>query len=101
MFSISSGKAEVDSRFPTETNSFLGLSPSNIQFRSTGETESVSLLLDGNSTIYPVVKDSTPAADSIKDPSWLDLMPIASFGKHATITMQSRKDQFKSLCHNL
>lgn len=38
MFNISSGKVEVDSKFPTETSAFLGLSPSNIRFYSTGES---------------------------------------------------------------
>ena len=70
----------MDSKFPTDTASFLGLSPSNIRFQSTGESEFVSLLLDGNKTVYPLVKDSTPSADSIKDPNWLDLMPISALG---------------------
>ena len=66
VYNISTGKSEVDSKFPTDTASFLGLSPSNIRFQSTGESEFVSLLLDGNKTVYPLVKDSTPSADSIK-----------------------------------
>ena len=56
----------MDSKFPTDTASFLGLSPANIRFQSTGESEFVSLLLDGNKTVYPLIKDSTPSADSIK-----------------------------------
>ena len=73
---------EVDSKFPTETNAFLGLDPAkNVQFHSTGETEFVSLLLDGNRTVYPLAKDSTPSADSIKDPQWVDLPPIGAVGK--------------------
>ena len=66
MYNISTGKSEVDSKFPTDTASFLGLSPANIRFQSTGESEFVSLLLDGNKTVYPLVKDSTPTADSVK-----------------------------------
>ena len=65
--SLSTGKSEVDSKFPTDTASFLGLSPANIRFQSTGESEFVSLLLDGNKTVYPLIKDSTPSADSIKE----------------------------------
>ncbi len=80
VYNISTGKSEVDSRFPTDTASFLGLSPSNIKFQSTGESEFVSLLTDGNRTVYPLVKDSTPSADSIKDPNWLDLLPISALG---------------------
>ena len=81
VFNISTGKTEIDSKFPTDTHAFLGLDPTkNIRFFSTGEPEFVSLLLDGNRTIYPLVKDSTPSADSIKDPHWLDLPPIGALG---------------------
>jgi E3 ubiquitin-protein ligase EDD1 len=31
VYNISTGKAEVDSKFPTDTESFLGISPSNIR----------------------------------------------------------------------
>ena len=80
VFNLSTGKVEVDSKFPTDTPSFLGLSQSNIRFQSTGESEFVSILMDGNKTVYPMVKDSTPSADSIKDPHWLDLLPIGALG---------------------
>ena len=81
IFNISTGKTEIDSKFPTDTQAFLGLDPiNNIRFYSTGEPEFASLLLDGNRTIYPLVKDSTPSADSIKDPHWLDLPPIGAIG---------------------
>jgi E3 ubiquitin-protein ligase EDD1 len=80
VFNISSGKVEVDSKFPTDTSAFLGLNSEGIRFRSTGESEFVSLLLDGNGTVYPMVKDSTPSADSIKDPYWLDLLPVSAIG---------------------
>lgn len=82
MFNISTGNVEVDSKFPTETGAFLGLDAAkNVEFHSTGETEFVSLLLDGNRTIYPLAKDSTPSADSIKDPQWVDLPPIGAVGE--------------------
>ena len=81
IFNISTGKTEIDSKFPTDTQAFLGLDPTNnIRFYSTGEPEFASLLLDGNRTIYPLVKDSTPTSDSIKDPHWLDLPPIGAIG---------------------
>jgi len=52
---------------------------------STGETEFVSLLLDGNRTVYPLVKDSTPSADSIKDPLLLQLPPIGAVGESQSV----------------
>ena len=57
-----------------------GLEASSISFQSTGESEFVSLLLDGNRTVYPLVKDCTSSADSIRDPVWLDLPPVAAVG---------------------
>lgn len=81
IYNLSSGKIEVDSKFPTDMGAFIGLSPnSNIVFHSTGESEFVSVLMDGNRSIYPLVKDSTPSADSIKDPQLLDLPPIQALG---------------------
>ena len=40
----------------------------------------MSILMDGNQSVYPLVKDSTPSADSIKDPQLLDLPPIQALG---------------------
>jgi E3 ubiquitin-protein ligase EDD1 len=81
IYNLTSGKIEVDSKFPTDTSAFLGLNPAtNIRFHSTGENEFVSLLLDGNQTVYPLIKDSTPTADSIKDPQWVDLPPLKAVG---------------------
>ncbi|CAA9999619.1 unnamed protein product [Nesidiocoris tenuis] len=74
LFNITSGKIEQDSPFPTETEAFLGLEPSNINLSSTGEmSDSVLLLRDGNSTLCPLAKDSV---DSIRDSQWLDLPPL-------------------------
>ena len=71
----------MDSKFPTHIGAFLGLNPgANIAFQSTGESEFVSILMDGNQSVYPLVKDSTPSADSIKDPQLLDLPPIQALG---------------------
>ena len=62
------------------TTTKAGLEASSISFQSTGESEFVSLLLDGNRTVYPLVKDCTSSADSIRDPVWLDLPPVAAVG---------------------
>merc|ERR1719273_734821 len=51
-----------------------------MKFFTTGENEFVSVLLDGSSTVYPLVKDSTPTQDSIKDPQLLDLPPVQALG---------------------
>jgi E3 ubiquitin-protein ligase EDD1 len=78
IYNLSSGRAEQDSPFPSDTSSFLGLEPQNISLTSAGETsESVLILRDGNSTIYPLAKD---CVDSIRDPHWLDLPPVRCIG---------------------
>ncbi|XP_021934340.1 E3 ubiquitin-protein ligase UBR5 isoform X2 [Zootermopsis nevadensis] len=78
IYNLSSGRAEQDSPFPSDTGSFLGLEPQNINLTSAGETsESVLILRDGNSTIYPLAKD---CVDSIRDPHWLDLPPVRCVG---------------------
>ena len=79
-YNICSGKVEVESKFPVDIPSFQGLGAKNISFNSTGESEFVSLLLDGNRTVYPLVKDCTSTADTIKDPIWLDLPPVSAIG---------------------
>lgn len=35
------------------------------------------ILRDGNNTIYPLAKD---CADAIRDPNWLDLVPVLCIG---------------------
>ena len=83
VYNLSSGKVEVDSKLPTNVAAFMGLQPlemENMKFYTTGENEFVSVLLDGSSTVYPLVKDSTPTGDSIKDPQLLDLPPIQALG---------------------
>ncbi|XP_067014137.2 E3 ubiquitin-protein ligase UBR5 isoform X4 [Anabrus simplex] len=78
IYNLNTGRAEQDSPFPSDTSSFLGLEPHNISLISAGEAnESVLLLRDGNSTIYPLAKD---CVDSIRDPHWLDLPPVRSVG---------------------
>lgn len=41
------------------------------------QNETVAVLRDGNSAIYPLSKDCT---DSIRDPVWLDLPPARAIG---------------------
>lgn len=43
------------------------------------------ILRDGNNTIYPIAKD---CADAIRDPNWLDLVPVNCIGA-ATIPISS------------
>ncbi|GBL96595.1 E3 ubiquitin-protein ligase UBR5 [Araneus ventricosus] len=76
-YNISTGKATQDSPFPTDTQSFLGQDTRLISFSISGENETVAVLLDGNSAIYPLSKDCT---DNIRDPVWLDLPPARAIG---------------------
>ncbi|XP_054724980.1 E3 ubiquitin-protein ligase UBR5-like isoform X2 [Uloborus diversus] len=77
LYNISSGKATQDSPFPTDTQSFLGQDTRLISLGISGENETVAVLRDGNSAIYPLSKDCT---DSIRDPVWLDLPPARAIG---------------------
>nr|CAD7423599.1 unnamed protein product [Timema monikensis] len=78
VYNLNSGRAEQDSPFPSDTASFMGLEPRNISLINAGETsDSVLILRDGNSTIYPLAKD---CMESIRDPHWLDLPPVRCVG---------------------
>lgn len=48
-----------------------------VNFLSFFQNETVAVLRDGNSAIYPLSKDCT---DSIRDPVWLDLPPARAIG---------------------
>lgn len=86
LFNLSTGRQEHDSTFPTDINAFLGLSQSNVSLVCANETnDSVLILRDGNSTIYPLVKD---CLDSIRDPILLDLQPIRCLAA-TTVTLNS------------
>lgn len=77
LFNLNTGRQELDSIFPTDINSFLGVSSQNVALSCTSDnnntTDSVLILRDGNKTIYPIAKD---CIDAIRDPNWLDLPPI-------------------------
>ncbi|KAK4302521.1 hypothetical protein Pmani_025398 [Petrolisthes manimaculis] len=77
IYNLSSGKAEQECVFPTDSTAFMGTDPSGISLTITGESENVGVLRDGNNTIYPLSKD---CVDSIKDPHWPDLPPVSCLG---------------------
>ena len=78
IYNLSSGKVEYESNIPTDHTSFMGLQPGrNIGLYNTGDGDSLTLLRDGNGTIYPLSRD---CLDSIRDPQWLDLPPMKCLG---------------------
>lgn len=77
IYNLSSGRAEQECVFPTDSVAFMGSEPSAVSLTITGESENVGVLRDGNSTIYPLSKD---CVDSIKDPHWPDLPPVSCLG---------------------
>lgn len=77
VYNIVTGRAEQDSPFPTYLQSFLGLDQRQVALSISGENETLTLLRDGNSTIYPLAKD---CMESIRDPQWLDLPPVRALG---------------------
>ncbi|XP_012215812.2 E3 ubiquitin-protein ligase UBR5 isoform X2 [Linepithema humile] len=86
VYNLSTGRYVQDYYIPSDMSSFLGLQPQNINLTSAGENIECSMILrDGNNTIYPVAKD---CADAIRDPNWLDLVPVNCIGA-ATIPIPS------------
>ncbi|XP_058797650.1 E3 ubiquitin-protein ligase hyd isoform X2 [Phymastichus coffea] len=78
IYNISTGRYVQDCYIPSDISSFLGLQPQNVSLTSAGESNECSMLLrDGNNTIYPLAKD---CADAIRDPNWLDLVPVLCIG---------------------
>jgi len=77
-YNLSSGKAESESAFPSETGAVLGADPGNIFLECNADNDVMSILRDGNGTFYPVVKD---CLESIRDPILLNLPPVRSLGK--------------------
>lgn len=93
LYNLNTGRLEHDSSFPTDINAFLGLSQNNVSLTCANETnDSVLILRDGNSAIYPLVKD---CLDAIRDPHWLDLQPIRCLAA-TTITLNSVGANMKS-----
>ncbi|CAG0918967.1 unnamed protein product [Notodromas monacha] len=81
IFNLASGKVIRQSVFPVEVSSFL-LAGGTLELKACGditadENDSVSVLLDGNRTIYPLARD---CLQGIKDPWWLDLRPLSCIG---------------------
>nr|XP_055067526.1 E3 ubiquitin-protein ligase UBR5 isoform X8 [Misgurnus anguillicaudatus] len=76
IFDLATGKAEQENHFPTSNLAFLGQSERNVAIYTAGQ-ESPIILRDGNGTIYPMAKD---CMGGIRDPDWLDLLPISSLG---------------------
>ncbi|CAL1688637.1 unnamed protein product [Lasius platythorax] len=86
VYNLSTGRYVQDRYIPSDISSFLGLQPQNINLTSAGENIECSMILrDGNNTIYPIAKD---CADAIRDPNWLDLVPVNCIGA-ATIPISS------------
>ncbi|KAG7207185.1 hypothetical protein KM043_008872 [Ampulex compressa] len=78
VYNLSTGRYVQDCYIPSDISSFLGLQPQNINLTSAGENIECSMILrDGNNTIYPIAKD---CADAIRDPNWLDLVPVLCIG---------------------
>ncbi|XP_006566770.1 E3 ubiquitin-protein ligase UBR5 isoform X2 [Apis mellifera] len=78
VYNLSTGRYVQDCYIPSDVSSFLGLQPQNISLTSSGENIECSMILrDGNNTIYPLAKD---CADAIRDPNWLDLVPVQCIG---------------------
>ncbi|CAK9249869.1 unnamed protein product [Sphagnum jensenii] len=77
IYNITSGRAEQDSKFPTDTTAFLGQDQSLISLYCYGENEVITILRDGNGNIYPLAKD---CSESIRDPIQLDMAPSQAIG---------------------
>ncbi|XP_071501427.1 E3 ubiquitin-protein ligase UBR5-like, partial [Diadema antillarum] len=74
LYELCSSRPTTESPFPTDTNAFMGKSIDNIRLHNPGK-DSVTLLQDGNNTLYPLAKTATV---TIRDPNWIDLPPIKS-----------------------
>lgn len=94
LYNLNNGRQEQDSVFPTDFNAFIGHSSNNVSLSCASDcTEnSVLILRDGNSTIYPLAKD---CVEAIKDPHWLDLPPIKAIAM-STLSLSSVGANLKS-----
>ncbi|XP_032678676.1 E3 ubiquitin-protein ligase UBR5 isoform X6 [Odontomachus brunneus] len=93
VYNLSTGRYVQDCYIPSDISSFLGLQPQNINLTSAGENIECSMILrDGNNTIYPIAKD---CADAIRDPNWLDLVPVNCIGA-ATIPIPICSNNLKN-----
>ncbi|PIK38864.1 putative E3 ubiquitin-protein ligase UBR5, partial [Apostichopus japonicus] len=76
LYELTSSRPTVESVFPTSISSFLGRGRENIEIAASPK-DPVTMLLDGNKTLYPVAKN---AIGGIRDPTWLDLPPLQALG---------------------
>lgn len=76
-FNLHTGKPEVESIFPSDTSAFMGVDSSLISLNCSSDNDFMSILRDGNGTLYPLVKD---CLEMIREPILLDLPPITCFG---------------------
>lgn len=93
LFNLNSGRQEQDSVFPSDVNAFMGNNAKHIALTSAADAaESVLLLRDGNSAIYPLAKDCLTA---IKDPQLLDFAQVRSIAA-ITLSLPALESNLKS-----
>lgn len=76
LYNLYNSKQEQNCQFPTDCNSFIGSSLSNISMicnNDCSSNASTIIVRDGNRALYPMSKD---CIGSIKDPQWFDLSPV-------------------------
>ncbi|TMW46195.1 hypothetical protein DOY81_008725 [Sarcophaga bullata] len=76
LYNLYNSKQEQNCQFPTDSCSFIGVSPNNISMICNNDcsgNNSTIILRDGNRALYPMAKD---CVGSIKDPQWFDLAPV-------------------------
>lgn len=77
LYNLHTGKVEIESQFPSDMSAFLGNDPGLISLNCSSDNEFMSILRDGNGTLYPLIKD---CLEAIKDPLLVDLPPITCIG---------------------
>lgn len=83
VYNLCSGRIEQENAFPSDMTSFLGIDSQRISITCAADsTETILILRDGNSTIYPIAKD---CADAIRDPLPIDLPPIKCVGAGSVV----------------
>lgn len=90
VFSVTSGRIEQNYVLPTDPQSFLGQNQSQISLVVYGESETITLLRDGNGALYPLAKD---CSDAIREPVTLDMAPAQAIGVGITPIKDSVPNQ--------